>query len=301
MPPPESDEPVEVSVVVPTIGRPRQLAACLESIAGGDRRPAEILVVDQSAGTEVAAVVERFAQAGGRVVPSSQRGVARARNLGLRQAGYDIVLMTDDDCTVDPSWTATARALMEPGAAVILTGRVLAPGDRRNVPAIRDDDAAHDFTGTLEDSVLYSGNMVMSRSAVLDFGAFDESFETAEDNDLCYRWLKAGRRLRYEPRLTVWHHDWRTPEEMMRLYVAYGRGAGRFYAKHLRRGDMRVLRFLARYLYRNLRALTRRGPRGARAEAEAREARGVFRGFPAGLIAGFARSRRALSGGEGAE
>jgi len=42
---------------------------------------------------------------------------------------------------------------------------------------------------------LYTNNAVMSRSAVLEFGAFDEDFETAEDNDLCYRWLKSGRRL----------------------------------------------------------------------------------------------------------
>ena len=284
---------------MPTIGRPRQLAACLESIAAGDRLPAEVVVVDQSGGGEVAAVVARFAQAGVRVVPSSERGVARARNLGLREAVHDTVLMTDDDCTVDPAWTTTAAQLMEPGAKLMLSGRVLSPGDRRNVPAIRDDPAPRDYTGTLSYSALYTNNAVMSRSEVLDFGGFDEDFETAEDNDLCYRWLKAGRRLRYEPRLTVWHHDWRTPEQMMGLYAAYGRGAGRLYAKHLRHGDVRMLRFLARDVFGHLRALAPRGGRNARAEADAREARGVLRGLPAGLAAGLApRGRRPPPRGE---
>jgi len=91
----------------------------------------------------------------------------------------------------------------------------------------------------------------------------------------------------------------RTPEQMTRLYVAYGRGAGRFYAKHLRRGDLRVLAFLARDVYGHLRAMARRGSaRDPQAEADAREARGVFRGLPVGLAAGFAPGRRTPSGGE---
>ena len=81
--------------------------------------------------------------------------------------------------------------------------------------------------------------MVLPRAAVLELGGFDERFgpeEAAEDNEFCYRWLKAGRRLRYEPALVVEHHDWRSPDELERLYVRYARGEGFFYAKHLRRG-----------------------------------------------------------------
>ena len=82
------------------------------------------------------------------------------------------------------------------------------------MPSIKEDAAPQDYTGTMEYGVLCTDNTVMSRSGRLEIGAFDERFETAEDNDLCYRWLKAGRGLRFEPRLAVWHHDWRTPTEM---------------------------------------------------------------------------------------
>ena len=78
------------------------------------------------------------------------------------------------------------------------------------------------------------------RGAVLE-GGFDELFgpaEAAEDNEFCYRWLRSGGSLRYEPSLVVWHHDWRSPRELERLYVRYARGQGFFYAKHLRRGDL---------------------------------------------------------------
>src|SRR5258707_15379503 len=91
---------VNVSVVVPTIGRPLQLAACLESIAGGDRLPREGVVVDQSGGDEGAAVVQRVAAAGGPVGASSPRGRAPARNPGLPEAAHGRGVVTHDDCTL---------------------------------------------------------------------------------------------------------------------------------------------------------------------------------------------------------
>ena len=44
----------DVTVVIPTVGRPL-LRQCLGSIAAADPRPAEVIVVDQSRGGEVAA------------------------------------------------------------------------------------------------------------------------------------------------------------------------------------------------------------------------------------------------------
>jgi GT2 family glycosyltransferase len=281
-------KPLDLSVVVPTIGRPRQLAACLESIASCDGRPAEVVVVDQSGGSEIRAVVERFAELGARVVSSSERGVASARNLGLRHAVHEVVLMTDDDCTVDRSWTGTAAELMTPHAALILTGRVLAPGDGRNVPSVKDEATPHDYTGTQQCGVLYTGNMVVSRSAVLEIGAFDETLEAAEDNDLCYRWLSSGRGLRFEPRLVVHHHDWRSNGEVRRLYLRYGRAQGEFYAKHLRRGDRRILtclRWDLKHLGFALKARVRRRPVSADWRA------GYFAGIPIGLVRGWRRYR----------
>ena len=78
--------------------------------------------------------------------------------------------------------------------------------------------------------------MALRRSVVLEFGGFDGSIcPSAEDNDFSYRWLRAGRHIRYEPDFVVWHHDWRTREQLERLYVGYGIGQGMVYGKHLRR------------------------------------------------------------------
>jgi GT2 family glycosyltransferase len=249
--------PRDVSVVVPTVGRTALVRACLESLSKCDPAADEILVVDQSGKPEVGQEIRRLADQNARLVACDGRGVSRGLNLGLRVARHDVVLVTHDDCTVDQSWVAVGTALMAADPGRIVTGRVLAAGDPRAVPSIKDDLEPHDYTGGVDPGALYPNNMALERSAVLALGGFDERFgpeHPAEDVDFCYRWLRSGRRLKYDPRLVVWHHEWRTHEELEWHYRAYARGQGAVYAKHLRTGDLTMLRFLALNVYAALRA-----------------------------------------------
>jgi GT2 family glycosyltransferase len=275
---------VPVSVVVPTIGRPEQLGRLLESLARCSPLPEEIVVVDQSREEKVARVAGRFAGLGVRMVPCDREGFSLAWNVGLREARHDSILGVDDDCTVGADWVSRAweHARRHPGAVV--TGQVLPRGDPSATPSTKSDPEPHDYTGELRCNVLYTGNMVLDRRAALEFGGFDERLPKAADNDFCYRWLRAGNELRYEPDMVVWHEDWRTPDELRELYVHYARAQGMFYAKHLRRGDLRVLRFVVADLWAGLAGLTagtllRRGWTNWR--------RGILLGLPAGLAAGW--------------
>jgi len=237
-------EPAPVTVVVPTIGRP-ELAACLGSLAACSPRAEEVLVVDQSEGEDVRELVESLHRPDFRVVACERRGVAHGTNVGLSLASRSIVLVTHDDCTVDGAWIGTAARLMADDPQGILTGRVVPAGDPAHVPSTIDLAEARDYAHGRDFSVLFPNNMALPRDGALEFGGFDERIPFAEDNDFCYRWLRDGRPLRYEPELRVWHHDWRSPDELRTLYIGYGEGQGAFYAKHLRRGDLRMLRFIA--------------------------------------------------------
>jgi len=289
-------ERLPVSVVIPTIGRVELLRACLSSIAECRPGADEILVVDQSHDPEVAALVEEFGAVGARLVPCHGRGVAKGRNDGLLGAANEVVLITDDDCTVAVDWIATTWRLMGPDTRKIVTGRVLPVGDPVAVPSTIDDPEPHEFTGRPRTGALFPNNVALPRTMALALGGFDERFgptEFAEDNEFCYRWLKAGHRLLYDPALTVWHHDWRTPEQLERLYVTYARGEGFLYAKHLRQRDLRILRFIARDLYWALRAnasaVVKRRPRWTDPR------RATLRGLPAGFLLGwrvYGRARR---------
>lgn len=281
-------ERLPVTVIVPTIGRSSVLRECLESIAACRPGPAEILVVDQSHDPAVAELVDGLASARARLVPSHGRGVARGRNDGLKAAVHDVVLATDDDCTVAPDWVATGARLAEEHPGALVTGRVRPVGDARAVPSTIEDPSPRDLTGDRWGGFLFSNNMVVPRDAVLAIGGFDERFgpeEVAEDNELCYRWVRSGRHLFYEPALVVDHHDWRPPDELERLYVRYARGEGFFYAKHLRQGDPRMLLFLARDLTAAGRSLASATFKGREAWTDSR--RGILRGLPRGLLDGW--------------
>jgi GT2 family glycosyltransferase len=282
-----------VTVVVPTVGRPEPLRRCLDSIASCRPPADEVLVVDQSGEAAVAEVVTGFATSGTRLVPCEGRGVALGRNVGIREARHGAVLVTDDDCTVPADWVGTAWRLHSGRPETIVTGRVLPVGDPRAVPSTREETEPHDFTGERHGGALYPNNMVLPRQAVLEAGAFDERFgpaEAAEDNEFCYRWLRAGGELVFEPALVVWHHDWRSPEQLEELYVRYARGQGFLYAKHLRAGDLHMLRWIARDLYW--------AGRGAlsgllkRRERWTDPRRGIPRGLPGGFLAGWRTYRR---------
>jgi len=277
-----------VSVIIPTIGRRELLMQCLRSITAVRPRAAEVLVVDQSHDAGVARAVEDFGSLGVRLVPCPGYGISRGRNVGLREAVHEIVLVTDDDCTVAEDWVAKAWAAMEGDAQKIVTGPVFAVGDPLTVPSTRDVTPERDFTGRVRSDLLSPNNMALSRSLALAVGGFDERFgphEIAEDGDFCYRWLKAGHRMQFDPALVVWHHSWRTPEQLERQYVDYMRGVGFMYAKHLRDGDLRILLYLARTLGLALRgivvAIVKRRPRWTDPR------RGIPRGLPIGLWLGF--------------
>jgi GT2 family glycosyltransferase len=143
-------------------------------------------------------------------------------------------------------------------------------------------------------SLLFPANMVFHRAELMAIGGFDEAFaRAAEDGDLCFRWLRSGRALRYEPAMTVWHRDWRSRDEVVALHVRYAFDQGRMYGKHLWRRDWAIAPFVARDV-REARRVVRARLRG-RPVAAGDWRRGLARGLPAGLAAGFAeQARRSL-------
>jgi GT2 family glycosyltransferase len=268
--------------VIPTIGRVDLLRDCLRSLAACQPHADEIIVVDQSP-DGVGEVVAEFPRA--RVARSSGRGVALAMNEGIAAARHETVLVTHDDCTVATDWVAQACRLVAEDPEQIVTGRVIPDGHPAEVPSTRDSPTPAEFDRSSYPWVLCPHNMALSQSHLLEFGGFDERFKVAaEDIDLAYRWLKEGRPLRYRPEMVIWHHDWRAPKALKQTYLAYHRGRGQFYGKHLRRADPRMLRLLALDVYWTLRTIPERVRQ--RKSGHVHNRHGIWRALPAGLMRG---------------
>ena len=187
--------PLEATIVICSRNRPRMLAETVDSVLAGERVPRELLIVDQSADPH-AALAARAVVHGCTVtyVHSESSGLSPARNIGIRAAACDVVVLLDDDMYVEPGWlerllVAHARA----GARAVATGRVLAgppEGASGSVPpaalVTREEPAV--YRGREPTDVVPGANVALNRDVVLALGGYVERlgaggrFASADDN-----------------------------------------------------------------------------------------------------------------------
>jgi glycosyltransferase involved in cell wall biosynthesis len=270
-----------VSIVMCSRNRPALLRDTIRSVLATPPLPAELVVVDQ--GDEPDPVVAAMGTVDGSSVvhvPSTTRGLSRARNIGLRAASHPVVVLLDDDMLVEPGWLEPLVTAVAGAPGTVATGRVLAAPPEAGAAALPPAAlVAHEeptvARGPQPRDVMPGANVAVHRDEVLALGGYDERlgagtrFGAADDNDMGHRLLLAGATIRHEPRSVVLHRAWRPEAELRRLRWAYGRGKGAFYAKHLQLRDRWIARRLARDLARRAkRALTAlpRAPRTTAAE-----------------------------------
>jgi GT2 family glycosyltransferase len=280
-----------ISLVIPTIGRTEMLRDCLRSVAAGSALPAEVVLVDQSGGDALESLVADLPSLSVRRVESDARNIAVACNAGIRAAREAVVAITNDDCIVAADWLAVALGTVAARRDLLATGRVMPEGDADLVPSCKTSEEPQEYCGELEVSLLFAANMVAHRDELLAIGGFDEAFaRAAEDGDLCFRWLRSGRALRYEPAMTVWHRDWRSQDELRALNVRYAFEQGRMYGKHLWRCDWAIAPFVARDAREALVLMRAQVLRRPVATSDWR--RGLVRGLPRGVFVGQAQQAR---------
>jgi GT2 family glycosyltransferase len=270
----------DATVLVCSRDRPRLLAETVASVLASSRVPRELLVVDQS----TVAQGELAALGGVRgctvtYLHTTERGLSRARNTGLRAAAYDIVVLLDDDMLVEPEWLGCLLAgFVDGGACTVVTGRVLAgpheEGDGVVPPAaLVTQPTAAVYRGRQSTDVMAGANVALHREVAIAIGGFDERlgagarFPSAEDNDMGLRLLDAGCEVRHVPGAVVLHRAWRSPRERALMRWRYGRGKGAFYAKHMRRSDPYALARLRADARARIAAAQRGLPHSPRASA----------------------------------
>jgi GT2 family glycosyltransferase len=245
-----------VSVAIATVGRPRDLERCLASLLEGTRRPAQVVVVDQSADRGTEDVVKR-AQASGLVVshhPQPRRGLGVAQNTAVALATEALIAVIDDDCVAGERWLETVESLLAAGVADVLTGSVHPlPIDNDRTLAVSSRTSTEPCVFSSKDAPWQIGsgnNFALGRDWFERIGGCDERLGPGSpgrggvDMDLFYRLLRAGARIRYEPSALVYHAR-TTPAERLARRVPYGYGMGACCTLWLRGRDPGGLRILA--------------------------------------------------------
>jgi GT2 family glycosyltransferase len=258
----------ETSLLICSRNRPRLLFETIQSILAGDEIPTEIVIIDQSDTLDPQLVdFQPHLACEIRYFWTGEKGVSLGRNKAVEVAKYSLLVLTDDDMLITPTWFGSiVRALIAMGPHNVVTGRVLS-SDEDNVvgyaPSTIEDEQVNIYEGRVNCDVLFTGNMAIYRSDFESVGGFDTRlgpgtcFPAAEDNDLGFRLLEGGCRIHYEPRAIVYHRAWRSENEFFWLHWDYGRGQGAFYAKYFSLKDTYMIKRMAwdvvRSLYRLLR------------------------------------------------
>jgi GT2 family glycosyltransferase len=283
----------DLSVVIPTLGRP-MLRGCLRALVEAPDRPARVIIVDQGRVDALASMAAEFRDSGldTLYLPSARTGRSAGVNDGIAEVRTTYFAVTDDDCIPARHWAATAAAVLRSDPRMIVTGRVDAPdeGDQLAVTTGREPDLQH--RPRLKFDRLSGGNLAMSVEVARRLGPFDEDpcLRTAEDAEFAYRALRAGIPIRYVPELVVTHLAWRGDAERSEQYRSYAMSHGGFYGKYLRRGDAFIALRAGCHWLRSLRRWT---TGSIRRDAE----RAAFgRAYAAGLLPGIVAGWRSRAG-----
>lgn len=230
-------------MVVPTRGRPAELAACVEALARL-RYPAgriEVVIADDGGDVPRSATGPlRDRGVAAAIVRTGRSGPGAARNAAVEAAGGDLVAFTDDDCAPREDWLdlLAAAASRNPGEAV--GGRVVNTLVRNPfaVASQVTHDSAYAFhnDGAAGTTFLATNNLAMPREGLRRLGGFDPAFLTSEDRDLCARWREQGGRLVYVPAAVVEHAHRLGPGSFLGQHFGYGRGARRFHSSRAAAG-----------------------------------------------------------------
>jgi len=135
---------ISISVCICTYNRAELLSATLESLSALDIEPGldwEVLLIDNNSSDNTRLVLEKFTdKLPLRYVFEPTQGLSNARNRAVRECRSNVLLFTDDDVVVEPSWlngfVAAARGFPD---IDYFGGRVLPYWPKGRPPWLRDE------------------------------------------------------------------------------------------------------------------------------------------------------------------
>ncbi|MGQ9608977.1 MAG: glycosyltransferase family 2 protein [bacterium] len=248
---------IKISVIICTWNRAYSLKRTLDSIMTMSIPKDllwELIVVDNNSTDNTKEIVKEYkAKSGLNIVYvfEEKRGLANARNRGIKEAKGEIIAFTDDDVIVDRNWLCYILKEFDSNESLsLLGGRVelYDPDDQPITIRTFNKRIAFSSPGQLF-SLIPGCNMAFHRRVLDALESFDPTFgagtriKAAEDSDFFYRAYRMGFEMVYSPEILVYHnHGRRTKEQVRKLNKGYAIGRGAFYCKHILRGNPEVLK-----------------------------------------------------------
>ena len=186
-----------IAVIIPAHNSGRTLGSCLEAVyrelANGD----ELIVVDDASADDSAAVAAR---AGARVIRAAENlGAGRARNLGAREAGGDVLFFLDADVILQPGALGALRKAFAGGDVDAVVGHYTEVSPAAGFFSQYQNFYTFFNHDRQEGAInwFWTAMGAIQRDVFWEAGGFSEHFRgaSAEDMQLGYELSRAGRRI----------------------------------------------------------------------------------------------------------
>ncbi len=203
---------MRVTILIPALNEARALPATIRAIAAMSPPPDQVLLVDGGSDDDTVAIAR---QAGFDTLTAPSRGRALQINLGVREAGSELVCVLHADSILPPDAVTVIRQTMADPARSLasFTPRIAGPQGTRWITT------AHNWLKTWYAPLLFRPHlffrgvrllfgdhaMFFRRRDFLEVGGCDESIPIMEEADLCIKMARLGR-IAMVPRW-VWTSD----------------------------------------------------------------------------------------------
>lgn len=217
-----------VSILIPTHNEEADIRQTLEAAIAVRYPQKEILVIDDASTDTTTSIVSQYAERGVRLIALKQnRGVAAARNIGLRHTQANIAIILNADVILPPDIIEKLLPIYERGADFVV---VEAQAINMESVFARFVQAAHDRdykSNPVQGNVDWSEGWSCRRAAALAVGGFPEELPGASGEDAIFvqSLIAQVYRRAYDGSIVVRHYVPSTLKEFWKQRRGRGRGA----------------------------------------------------------------------------
>lgn len=200
----------QVSVIMPCLNGEQTIRAAVDSALAQSLDDFELIVVDNGSTDRTREILGSVDDPRLRVLTLPERGVSRARNLGLREARGAFIAFLDSDDSWSPEFLEKMHKALTSNSKAVLAycgwQNVGLPGYRREPFVPPDYETSNKAADLLEGCRWPIHACLTLHAAIIQAGGFNTQLAVAEDYLLWMEISAAGAIIRVPEVLAQYHH-----------------------------------------------------------------------------------------------
>ena len=205
-----------ISIVLPTYNRQKKIFSIIKNLNFQRFLNFELIIIDQSK-KNLTKIFKKFKNKKFPVkyIHVDEPGVCYARNLGVKISKYKYIFFLDDDITIRDKFffKRLSLYLSKNKDTKIIQGQMIEK-NRKRMRFKNVNDFSNRFDREVKSiNLLITGNCIIEKKTFLSVKGFNELYQGRtfgyEDGDLGKRLIKKGFKIKFVPKFTVYHHNYK--------------------------------------------------------------------------------------------